>query len=223
MQLDQLKKEVCKAIDNRRKELISFAADIRRNPELGFKEFRTAMQVKKKFEELKLEYVEGRAITGLKAKFGKGLVNVAVIGELDAVICGSHPMAVGNAAHACGHEAQLAGMLGVGFGLIDSGVIKSLDGIVTLFAVPAEEGLEYDFRRKLVEEGKLEFMAGKQELIKLGDFDDVDMTMMFHAEGTVAGRKVWPRSATNASISKMVRYIGKALIIQLHHGTALTH
>jgi amidohydrolase len=210
MQLDQLKKEVCKAIDNRRKELISFAADIRRNPELGFKEYRTATEVKKKFEELKLEYVEGRAITGLKAKFGKGPVNVAVIGELDAVICGAHPMAVGNAAHACGHEAQLAGMLGVGFSLIDSGAMKSLDGTVTLFAVPAEEGLEYDFRRKLVEEGKLEFMAGKQELIKLGDFDDVDMAMMFHAEGTVAGRKVWPRSATNASISKMVRYIGKA-------------
>jgi len=48
MQLDQLKKEVCEAIDNRKKELTSFAADIRRNPELGFKEYRTVKQVKKK-------------------------------------------------------------------------------------------------------------------------------------------------------------------------------
>ncbi|MGD0330722.1 MAG: M20/M25/M40 family metallo-hydrolase [Nitrososphaeria archaeon] len=165
--------------------------------------------MKKKFEELKLEYVEGRAITGLKAKFGKGPVNIAVIGELDAVICASHPMAVGNAAHACGHDAQLAGMLGVGFGLVDSRLIKSLDGTVTLFAVPAEEGIEYDFRRKLVEEGKLEFMSGKQELIKLGDFDDVSMAMMCHSEGTIAGKRIWPRSSSNASLSKMVRYIGK--------------
>jgi len=209
MQLDQLKEGVCEAIDNRKQELTSFAADIRRNPELGFKEYRTVKQVKKKFEELKLEFVEGRAITGSKAKFGKGSVNIAVIGELDAVICASHPMAVGNAAHACGHDAQLAGMLGVGLGLVDSRAIKSLDGTVTLFAVPAEEGIEYDFRRKLVEEGKLEFMAGKQELIKLGDFDEVSMAMMCHSEGTVAGKRIWPRSSTNASLSKMVRYVGK--------------
>jgi len=209
MKRDQLKKEVCEAIDNRKDELISFAADIRRNPELGFKEHRTARQVKNKFEELKLEYVEGRAITGLKAKFGEGPVNIAVIGELDAVICASHPMAVGNAAHACGHDAQLAAMLGVGVGLIESRVIRSLNGVVTLFATPAEEGVEYDYRRRLVDEGKLEFMAGKQELIRLGDFDDVDMAMMCHSEGTVAGKTIWPKSSTNASISKKVRYVGK--------------
>lgn len=209
MKLNQLKEEVCEAIDNRKDELTSFAADIRRNPELGFKEYRTVNQVKKKFEELKLEYVEGRAITGLKAKFGKGPVNIAVIGELDAVICASHPMAVGNAAHACGHDAQLAAMLGVGFGLIESRIIESLNGTVTLFAVPAEEGIEYDYRRKLVEEGKLEFMEGKQELIRLGDFDDVNMAMMCHSEGTVAAKRIWPRSSTNASISKLVRYVGK--------------
>ncbi len=210
MSLSQLKKRVCEAIDERSQELSSFADDIQRNPELGFKEFRTSSKVKKKFEELDLEIKDDLAITGIRGKVGTGQINVSIVGELDAVVCPLHPMAVGTVAHACGHFAQITEVIGAGFGLVDSGVIDELNGSVTLFGAPAEEGSDYEYRRKLVDEGKLEFMAGKQELIRLGGFDDIDIAMMCHAEGNTTERKIWPRLSTNASIIKSIRYLGKA-------------
>ena len=48
-------------------------------------------------------------------------------------------------------------------------------------AVPAEEFIEIEYRQKLKEEGKIHFLAGKQELIYRGAFDDVDMAMMIHS------------------------------------------
>lgn len=209
MLLKELKNKVCGAIDERRGEIISLGREIQNNPETGFKEFNTSSLVKGKFEEIGLKYEDGLAITGLKAKIGEGNINVGVFGELDALVCPNHPLAVGGVAHACGHFAQIANMIGVGFGLIDSGAMKYLNGSVTLFAVPAEEGIEYGYRRKLVEEGKLGFVQGKQELIRLGELDDVDVAMMCHAEGTVGERMVWPRISTNGSIIKFVKYIGK--------------
>ena len=43
-----------------------------------------------------------------------------------------------------------------------------------LFAVPAEEMIEIDYRNKLREQGKLKYMGGKQQLIYEGAFDDID-------------------------------------------------
>jgi len=45
-------------------------------------------------------------------------------------------------AHTCGHNAQIAMMLGVGMGLVDSGVLADLAGRVVPLAVPAAEYAE---------------------------------------------------------------------------------
>ena len=74
----------------------------------------------------------------------------------------------------CGHNASIAGMIGAGMGLVDSGVMKELDGVVSLMAVPAEELVELDYRNKLRQGKKLVFLAGKQEFIRLGLLDSVD-------------------------------------------------
>jgi len=153
------------------------------------------------------------ALTGVKGKLiggGKG-PTIAIIGELDAVLVPDHPDAnpATGAVHACGHNCQIAAMLGAGIGLLNSGVMKELEGNVFLFAVPAEEYIELGFRVKLREEGKIEFLAGKQELIRLGYFDDIDMAMMVHAL-TDPGRAAICGITTEGVIGKTCRFIGKA-------------
>lgn len=52
-----------------------------------------------------------------------------------------------------------------------------------VFAVPAEEYVEIDYRKRLVKEGKIHFLGGKSELVYEGHFDDIDMAMMMHSQG----------------------------------------
>jgi len=153
MSLDTYKREVCESIDGRKEELISIGEKILRNPELGFKEEETAKLVKTVFKKMGIKYRDKIALMGIKATISgrKSSPNIAVLGELDAVISPNHPYAnkKTKAAHACGHHTMVTNLLGVGFGLIDSGVMKNLDGSVTLLAVPAEEYIEIEFRKKV--------------------------------------------------------------------------
>ena len=43
----------------------------------------------------------------------------------------------------------MAGMLGCAIGLVKSGVFKYLDGKIDFMAVPAEEGIELEYRKYL--------------------------------------------------------------------------
>jgi amidohydrolase len=211
--IEDLKTKVCKEVDARADEIIEIAEKIYECPELGFKEYRTAELVERKFKELGIEYQSKLALTGVKGKLigGSEGPTVAIIGELDAILVPDHPDAnpTTGAVHACGHNCQIAAMLGAGIGLLDSGVIKELNGNAVLFAVPAEEYIELGFRMKLREEGKIEFLAGKQELIRLGCFDDIDMAMMVHAF-TEPGRAAICGITTEGVIGKTCRFIGKA-------------
>lgn len=137
------------------------------------------------FEELGLNYRSGLALTGVKAKLkneSKG-PNVAILSELDGVICFDSPKAdkKTGATHTCGHHLQMAAMLGAALGLKKANIENELYGNVTFMAVPSEEYIEIAYRSKLKEEGKVHFLAGKQELIYNGEFDDVDIAMMFHS------------------------------------------
>jgi amidohydrolase len=139
----------------------------------------------------------------------KSLARVAVIGELDAVTCTNHPKAdrVTGAAHACGHNAQIASMLGAAMAL--SAVKDELDGDVCFFATPAEEFVEMGFREKLAERGDIKFFGGKQELIRLGEFDDIDMAMMIHAEATEKNALLL-NGGSLGFVAKTINFIGKA-------------
>ena len=119
---------------------------------------------------------------------GKPGPTVALMGELDALLVPDHPRAnpETGAAHACGHNAQIAGLLGAAAGLSADGVAEQLSGNVGFFAVPAEEYVEINYRLGLVKQGKTSFLTGKQELIELGLFDDVDMALMCHTKNDCA-------------------------------------
>ena len=192
---DDLKARVCAAIDQRRDDLTAFAQAVAEQPELGFFETQTAQRFSQALTDLGVAHETGLALTGIKAVLAGGAPGptVAVLGELDALPVRGHPLAdpTTGAAHACGHHAQLAMVLGVARGLLESGALPDLAGRVALMAVPAEEYVELERRLALRAEGHLEFLGGKAELLRLGAFDDVDLAMMVHTSSEPDYRSFW--------------------------------
>ena len=217
---DAIKNAVNRTIDEYSESLIKTSKDIWNNPESGFKEFQTAKKIASWFQELELEYSENIAITGLiatvKGKAGDG-PNIAVIGELDSMVVPGHVNEdpITHAAHACGHNIQLGNMLGVAVGICKSGVLEHLTGTITFMAVPAEEYIELEFRNELREQGKLEFITGKGEFVRLGHFDEVDMAIMTHAASTDwdpsgINKDLMISKGSNGLVAKRAEFIGKA-------------
>src|SRR5947209_8402004 len=215
MTKDELKRRVWEAVDRRREEIIGLGEQIRRHPELGFKEVKTARLVEETFKKLGLAPRSGLALTGVRADVegpaGAG-PTFAVLGELDALVVAGHPEGdpQTGAAHACGHNAQIAGMLGAAMGLLDATAFDHLAGRVAFFAVPAEEYGDIEWRVSQARAGKLEFLGGKPELMRLGHFDDVDLAMMIHATSRPEDGKAGVPGSNNGCIVKTVRYIGRA-------------
>ena len=210
--IDELKRKACDAIDRRRAEITETAKDILRNPETGFNEWRTAQLVARKFRELGLPYREGLALTGVKGRLQGGRgdgPSVGILGELDSLLVFDHPHAnpATGAAHACGHNAQIGMMLGATIGLQSPDVLRELSGSIVPFAVPAEEFVEVERRLALRSEGKLEFLGGKQELIRLGEFDDIDMAMMCHTASNMSNRTFSMGGTSNGHMVKYVEYM----------------
>ena len=151
---EELKARLCAEIDRRKGEIVAISEHIMRHPEAGYREARTAEYVAGWFGRMGLGFREGLALTGVKARLrgrSRG-TTVAVLGELDSLIVAEHPLAdpATHAAHACGHNAQVASIIGAGMGL--QAVMDELDGDVVFFAVPAEEYTEVEWRLGLREE-----------------------------------------------------------------------
>jgi amidohydrolase len=99
-------------------------------------------------------------------------------------------------------------MLGVAAGLMHPAVIGGLSGKVSFMAVPAEEGIEIEFRLSLKRAGKVDFLNGKPEFVRLGVMDGVDIAMMTHTSASEpAGFGLY---RTNGNLKKFVEFIGKA-------------
>jgi amidohydrolase len=124
-------------------------------------------------------------------------------------LCWEHPDrdARTGAVHACGHNAQIATMLGAGLALRD--IAPDLAGRIVLMAVPAEEYVELEERLALREQGKLEFLGGKAEMVRLGAFDDVDIAMLVHATPRPEDGDMAVGGANNGMVAKFVRFLGR--------------
>jgi metal-dependent amidase/aminoacylase/carboxypeptidase family protein len=113
---DELKRQACEAIDRHADAIIGLGETILRNPETGFNEVRTAALVAERMGALGLSPRTGLALTGVKGRLAGRTPGprLAFIGELDSLRTSEHPLAdpVTGAAHSCGHNAQIAGMLG---------------------------------------------------------------------------------------------------------------
>jgi amidohydrolase len=211
---DDVKRAVCEAIDRQSEKIVTVGDTIRKNPELGFKEFKTSRLVEDTMREIGLQPKGGLAITGVRgeARGKKDGPTFALLGELDALVVAGHPVAdpQTGAAHACGHNAQVASMLGAAMGLVGAKAFEHLAGRVVFFAVPAEEYGDVAWRVEQARAGKLEFLGGKPELLRLGHFDDVDMAMMIHLTPQREYKKAGLAASNNGCIVKTVRYTGRA-------------
>jgi amidohydrolase len=212
---DELRRRVYEAIDRRAEEIVGLGERIASHAEMGFKEVKTARLVRETLLGLGLEPRTGLAMTGVRAdargRGGDG-PTFALIGELDGLRVTGHPKAdpETGAAHACGHNAQVAGMLGAAMGLLDAKAFDHLAGRIVFFAVPAEEGGDIEWRQGQMEAGALEFPCGKQELIRLGHFDDVDLAMMIHTNWRREDGKAGVPASNNGRVGKTARFIGRA-------------
>jgi amidohydrolase len=209
-----LKREVCDLIDAAAPEIERLAVSVRDEPELGYKETKTAAKIAAFFRGIGIEPEEGRALTGVRARLtGRGNgPTIAILGELDAVICQDAPQAdpVTGAAHTCGHFLQLGMLMAAARALKGVWEKADLAGNVVFFAVPAEEYVEIEYRNRLREEGKLHFLGGKQELIHRNEFAGIDMAMMAHSLGATPGPVIQLGESSNGFIGKLIRYTGKA-------------
>src|SRR5271165_5295652 len=118
---EELKRAVCETIDRHANAIIDLGETILRHPETGFNEVKTAALVGERMNSLGLKPRTGLALTGVKGRLpGRAPgPRLAFIGELDSLRTSEHPLAdpVTGAAHSCGHNAQIAGMLGAAIGL----------------------------------------------------------------------------------------------------------
>ena len=98
MSLEQLKKDVCAAVDGMAEEILALSHAIHGEPELALEEFKAAERLTNAVESHGIE-VQREAFglkTGFAAQFGKaGGANVAILSEYDAL------PGIG---HACGHN-----------------------------------------------------------------------------------------------------------------------
>lgn len=201
--------KISASVEKHRQLILDAERYIWKNPETGYKEFKTSKYLAEKFEELgyKLTFAEG--ITGFYTVIdtGKEGPEVLILGELDSVICPAHPESdpVTGAVHACGHHAQSATLLGIAAALSEEGMLDSLCGRIRLCAVPAEELLEIEYRQGLKAEGRIKYLGGKSEFLSRGYFDGVDLAFMVHtANGFQVG------SDHVGCIAKSIIYKGRA-------------
>ena len=190
-----------------------------KNPELGFKEFKTTEYLAERFEKLGYTLTRAEGITGFYTEIDTGRPGprVLIFGELDAVICAEHPESdkETGASHSCGHNCQCAALLGIAAALKTPGALDGLSGSVKLCAVPAEELLETDFREELRKAGKVKYYGGKVEFMWRGYFDDCDLAFMVH---TIGGEPytIYMKKGSNGCVNKWVKFKG----VSAHAGAA---
>lgn len=174
--------KIAKEIEQNRGGLMKLGRELFGCPEPGFKEVES--------NQILTSFLRGHGIacqsdlcmTGIRATIGSGDgYHIALVADMDALVVNdgekSYPF------HSCGHSIQTAVMAYVLKLLHDLGIPGMTGGRVSFIATPAEEFIEFDYRQKLKEEGKIHYFSGKQNMIEQGIFDDVDCVLSMHVNG----------------------------------------
>lgn len=197
------------AVEKHRERILTAERFLWAHPETGYREFETSKYMADAFRSLGYDITEAEGLTGFYTVIDTGRPGpeVLVLGELDAVLCPSHPDAdpKTGAVHACGHHAQSAALLGIAAALREPRLLDGLCGRIRLCAVPAEELLEIGYRTELKKMGKIKYFGGKTEFLRRGYFDGVDMALMVHTASAFAMDK-----GSVGCLVKQIVYLGKA-------------
>ena len=199
------------AVEKHRGLILEAERYIWKNPETGFKEWKTDAYLKEQYRNLGYTLQEAGDIPGFCVDIDTGREGpcVLILGELDSVICPEHPESdpETGAVHSCGHNAQSAALLGIAAALKEDGILDRLCGRIKLCAVPAEELLEIEYRSELKKKGIIKYFGGKTEFLRRGYFDGVDMAFMVHTGGSVFSVR---EGGHIGCIAKKIVYKGKA-------------
>ncbi|MBR5011111.1 MAG: amidohydrolase [Clostridia bacterium] len=203
------------AVENCKDTILEAERYIWEHPEVGYREWNTHRYMKEHFEALGYEVIEAGDIPGFYADIDTGREGpcIGIFAEMDALLIPDHPECdkETGAVHACAHHCQCAAMIGLATALKANGALDGLSGKIRLFVVPAEEGIELSYRLDLIKKGILHFIGGKQEFMRRGFLDDVDIGMMVHTGSTGLFCEV----GGNGFVCKKHTFIGKA-----SHGAA---
>lgn len=212
--MDRIEQRILQLIESHSKDIIEVGRDVYRNAELGYKEHRTSALIREKLESLGIVCGENLAVTGFKGYLkpkDAGSPVLAVIGEMDGLPISNHICAnpETGASHCCGHNAQIAALIGAAIALSDPQVKEALGGNIVFMAVPAEEYVDMEFRMELQKKGVICYGGGKSELIRIGAFDDVDLAVGHHTVCNTNGYLL-ANGTTNGFVNKTVHFYGKA-------------
>jgi amidohydrolase len=204
--------KLLESVDKHRELIFQAERYIWKNPETGYKEWKTSAYLEAEFEKLGYTLTKAGDIPGFYTTINAGRPGpcILIMGELDSLICADHPEAdpETKAVHACGHNAQCAALLGIAAALKEDGVLDGLSGSIKLCAVPAEELIETGYRETLRQAGTIKYFGGKVEFLYRGYFDDVDIAFMFHTSG--GNHQFSARRGSNGCVVKNINYKGVA-------------
>lgn len=213
--MDRIERKIIEIIEKNADKIIAFGDDIWRHAEIGYFENRTSMKFQEQMKTLGLETQSGIALTGVKSYLKdrkEGELCISLMGEMDALPIPAHPEAnpENGAVHACGHNAQLTGVMGAALALADPEVKAALGGNVAFMGVPSEEASAApEVKQQLINEGKIRYVGGKQEFVRLGAMDDISLTVGHHVVGD--GKEyLIGNAASMGNISKHIVFTGKA-------------
>ncbi len=206
-------------IDNDKCNIYQLGQALFETPELGFKEFKT--------KEILIDHLAKHNITvdkeyyqtGFQVSIGSGYPHIGLIAELDAIPTLDHPVSdpITKAAHSCGHSTQLTIMTSALIALKKANITTNFQGKITLFFTPAEEFTDINYRKQLINENKIKYLSGKENMLADHIFDDVDLLIHLHASGS-SEHRFSINSTLAGFIYKTFTFKGKA-----SHAAVLPH
>ena len=195
------KEKVFSNVDKHRALILEAERYIWAHPETGYREWQTHKYLADAFRALGYTLVEAGNIPGFYADIDTGREGptVMILGEMDSLIVFDHPECIPETGyvHACGHNAQS-----------EEGALDGLCGKIRLCAVPAEEGIEVEYRKELKKQGVIRSITGKGEIIRRGWLEGVDIAFMVHTTSNPKDDYISINRGYNGCIVKNVTYKG---------------
>ena len=201
-------------VEKHRQMILDAERYLWKNPEPGYKEWKTQKYLAEQFEALGYELTYAGNIPGFYTDLDTGRPGptVLLMAEMDSLVVASHPECdpETGAVHACGHHTQCAGLLGAAAALKEPGALDGLCGKIRLMAVPAEELIEVEWREQLRKEGTIRYFGGKQEFIARGYMDGIDFNMLIHSSTQREHRYMNTHRGQNGCVIKSVTFTGRS-------------
>jgi amidohydrolase len=186
--------------------IISLGERFRAIPEPGFRELQTAALAAEFLQDTGADVETELAITGVRGSIGPvGAPELILVADMDGLMTNGSP---GSMMHSCGHGAQMAVMLSVFKALAKSGIAEKEGVRIVFLGAPAEEYNDIEYRLALRSKGAIQLLSGKQELIRLGAFDNALAVLKYHSMPDEATRIATVNGTLNGFMAKRATFIG---------------